>query len=100
MQPGPVTQKALLVCNGFKDFEYISLALFARKLDLNTIIVLEQEEELDLVIELSKKIGVRPVIGARAKLRNQAFWPFRVDFRREREVRVNHHSDFARGEEA
>lgn len=62
---------ALLVCNGFKDAEYISLALIARKLALNTVIVLEQEEELDLVIELSKRLSVRPVIGVRAKLRTK-----------------------------
>ncbi|KAL6526050.1 Arginine decarboxylase 1B, chloroplastic [Orobanche hederae] len=62
---------ALLVCNGFKDVEYISLALVARKLHLNTVIVLEQEEELDIVINVSKKLGVRPVIGVRAKLRTK-----------------------------
>ncbi|KAK4437707.1 Arginine decarboxylase [Sesamum alatum] len=63
--------EALLVCNGFKDVEYISLALVARKLHLNTVIVLEQEEELDTVINVSKKLGVRPVIGVRAKLRTK-----------------------------
>ncbi|KAK8561244.1 hypothetical protein V6N13_149585 [Hibiscus sabdariffa] len=55
--------EALLVCNGFKDAEYISLALLARKLALNTVIVLEQEEEVKLVIEISKKLSVLPVIG-------------------------------------
>ncbi|AEC06503.1 unnamed protein product [Arabidopsis thaliana] len=63
--------EAFLVCNGFKDSEYISLALFGRKLELNTVIVLEQEEELDLVIDLSQKMNVRPVIGLRAKLRTK-----------------------------
>ncbi|KAF4388407.1 hypothetical protein G4B88_013244 [Cannabis sativa] len=62
---------SFLVCNGFKDVEYISLALIARKLALNTVIVLEQEEELDLVIELSRKLSIRPVIGLRAKLRTK-----------------------------
>ncbi|KAA8536040.1 hypothetical protein F0562_028518 [Nyssa sinensis] len=62
---------ALLICNGFKDAEYIWLALVARKLLLNTVIVLEQEEELDLVINLSQKLAVRPVIGVRAKLRTK-----------------------------
>ena len=42
-----------------EDEELISLALLARKLALNTVIVLEQEEELDLVIGLSKKMSVR-----------------------------------------
>ncbi|KAA0045659.1 hypothetical protein IC582_025065 [Cucumis melo] len=62
---------AFLVCNGFKDAEYISLALIARKLALNTVIVLEQEEEIDLVIDLSKRLFVRPVVGMRAKLRTK-----------------------------
>lgn len=62
---------AYLVCNGFKDVEYISLALVARKLHLDTFIVLEQEEELDIVIDVSKKLGVRPAIGLRAKLRTK-----------------------------
>ncbi|KAK4562527.1 hypothetical protein RGQ29_005150 [Quercus rubra] len=63
--------EALLVCNGFKDADYISLALVARKLALNTVIVLEQEEELDLVVDLSKRLSVKPIIGVRAKLRTK-----------------------------
>ncbi|GMH23599.1 hypothetical protein Nepgr_025442 [Nepenthes gracilis] len=61
--------EALLVCNGFKDAEFISLALISRKLALDTIVVLEQEEELDLAIDLSRRLSVRPVFGLRAKLR-------------------------------
>ncbi|KAK7251783.1 hypothetical protein RIF29_35301 [Crotalaria pallida] len=63
--------ESFLICNGFKDCEYISLALVARKLKLNTVIVLEQEEELNLIIELSSKLCIRPVIGIRAKLRTK-----------------------------
>ncbi|XP_072957657.1 arginine decarboxylase 2-like [Typha angustifolia] len=59
---------AFLVCNGYKDKDYIKLALLARAIGLNTIIVLEMEEELDLVIEASQEVGVLPVIGIRAKL--------------------------------
>ncbi|CAF2067831.1 unnamed protein product [Brassica oleracea var. botrytis] len=62
---------AFLVCNGFKDAEYVSLALLGRKLAFNTMIVLEQEHELDLVINLSQKMNVRPLIGLRAKLRTK-----------------------------
>ncbi|CAJ1973025.1 unnamed protein product [Sphenostylis stenocarpa] len=62
---------ALLVCNGFKDAEYISLALISNKLALNTVIVLEQEEEVDLIVELSKKLCIKPMIGLRAKLRTK-----------------------------
>ncbi|XP_042481193.1 LOW QUALITY PROTEIN: arginine decarboxylase-like [Macadamia integrifolia] len=60
--------EAFIICNGFKDAEYISLALIARKLNLDTVIVVEQEEEVDLVIEIGRKLLVRPVIGLRAKL--------------------------------
>ncbi|KAK9113009.1 hypothetical protein Scep_020528 [Stephania cephalantha] len=60
-----------LICNGYKDAEYVSLALVARRLELNTVIVLEQEEEIELVVDISRKIGVRPVIGMRAKLRTK-----------------------------
>ncbi|XP_074333747.1 arginine decarboxylase-like [Apium graveolens] len=63
--------EAFLVCNGFKDAEFISLALVGKKLGFNTVIVLELEEEVDLVIDLSQKLGIRPVIGMRAKLRTK-----------------------------
>ncbi|KAF6136081.1 hypothetical protein GIB67_000485 [Kingdonia uniflora] len=65
------SDEAFLICNGYKDAEYISLALQAKQLYLNTVIVLEQEEELDLVIEISQKMGVRLVIDLRAKLRTK-----------------------------
>jgi len=63
--------EALLVCNGYKDEEYVSLALMARAMDLNTVIVLEQEEELDVVVDAARRLGVRPVVGLRAKLRTK-----------------------------
>jgi arginine decarboxylase len=59
---------AYLVCNGYKDPDYVALALAARALGLNAIIVLEMEEELDIIIKQSSKLGVEPVIGVRAKL--------------------------------
>lgn len=59
---------AYLVCNGYKDSAYIALALAARAMGLNAIIVLEMEEELNIVIEQSSKLGIEPVIGVRAKL--------------------------------
>ncbi|KAM0885119.1 hypothetical protein ACQ4PT_030540 [Festuca glaucescens] len=59
---------AYLVCNGYKDADYIALALGARAMGLNAFIVLEMEEELDIVIEQSSKLGIEPVIGVRAKL--------------------------------
>eukprot|EP01018_Ginkgo_biloba_P039349 Gb_39070 [translate_table: standard] len=63
--------KALLVCNGYKDEEYVSLALMSRRMDFNTVIVLEQEEEVDVVLNASRKLSIKPVIGIRAKLRTK-----------------------------
>ncbi|KAJ3673228.1 hypothetical protein LUZ60_006602 [Juncus effusus] len=64
-------QAAFLICNGYKDEEYVSLAIIAHTMGLNTVIVLEQEEELDMIIETSTRLGVRPIIGLRAKLRTK-----------------------------
>jgi arginine decarboxylase len=58
----------LLICNGYKDREYIETASIARKLGQKTIIVIEQIEELYLAIESSKKLGIEPILGVRAKL--------------------------------
>ncbi len=63
--------EALLVCNGFKDSEYIETALLARKLGRNTIIVVDRFSELPMIIESSKYLGIRPVIGFRAKLESK-----------------------------
>lgn len=62
------TPEALLICNGYKDWEYIQAAILARRMGQNTIIVLEQLEEVDYVIEESRRLGIRPVVGVRAKL--------------------------------
>lgn len=61
-------EDALLVCNGYKDSEYIETALFAQWLGLRPYIVLDRYAELDLVIEASRRTGIRPHIGMRAKL--------------------------------
>lgn len=60
--------EALVVCNGYKDAEFIDLALYARKLGLQTVIVLEMPREIDLVLERSRALGVEPILGIRAKL--------------------------------
>ncbi len=62
------TPGALLICNGYKDREYIEMAILAQHLGKTAIIVLEQIEEVPMVIEASRKLGIRPVVGVRAKL--------------------------------
>lgn len=57
-----------VICNGYKDREYIRLALIGRKLGLDVHIVIEKANELDLVVEEAAKLGVRPLLGVRMRL--------------------------------
>lgn len=59
---------ALIICNGFKDQEYIETAILAQKLGRNTIIVVDRMVELPMIIEAAKKFNTHPKIGLRAKL--------------------------------
>ena len=61
----------LIICNGYKDHDYIRLALLGRKLGKKIIIVVEQLSELDDIIRLSAETGVKPMIGFRAKLQTR-----------------------------
>ncbi len=61
-------EEALVVCNGYKDEEYIETALMASKLGRTVLIVVEKFSELSLIAETAKKMGVRPRIGIRVKL--------------------------------
>jgi arginine decarboxylase len=65
------TPDALIICNGFKDQEYIETALLSQKLGKNTIVVVDRFEEIYLLVEASKKLNVRPHIGFRVKLNTQ-----------------------------
>ena len=62
------TPGALIICNGFKDQEYIEMALISQRLGRNTIIVVDRYSELAMIIAASKKLQIRPQIGLRAKL--------------------------------
>ncbi len=59
---------ALLILNGYKDVEYVETALLAQKLGRYPIIVIDRYRELDLVLQVSRRLGIRPHIGVRAKL--------------------------------
>lgn len=65
------TPEAVIICNGFKDQEYIETAILSAKLGRNTIIVVDRKEELGLIIQAAKKLNARPKIGFRAKLNTQ-----------------------------
>src|SRR3954468_1864006 len=61
-------EEALIICNGYKDEEYIETALMASKLGRTVLIVVEKFSELQLIADTAKKMGVRPRIGIRVKL--------------------------------
>jgi arginine decarboxylase len=61
-------EEALIVCNGYKDEEYIETALMCSKLGRKVLIVVEKFSELELITNTARKIGVRPRIGMRIKL--------------------------------
>lgn len=57
-----------IICNGFKDDEYIAMVMLARKIGRNITPVVEKFTELDLILKHSREVGVRPSIGLRVKL--------------------------------
>jgi arginine decarboxylase len=57
-----------IICNGFKDDEYIEMAMLAHKLGRKIIPVVEKYTELHLIVHYARKVGVRPVMGIRVKL--------------------------------
>ena len=58
----------LIICNGYKDAEFIKMALLGIKLGKRVIMVVEKLEELKHIITISKSLGVEPLIGIRARL--------------------------------
>ena len=61
-------KKPLLICNGYKDREYIETALLATRLGQKPVIVIEQIEELDVTLKISRQLDIKPMLGVRAKL--------------------------------
>lgn len=64
--------EALIICNGYKDEEFIDLALNSLKMGQQTILVIERQEELPLILERAAKKGIRPRLGVRVKLSSRA----------------------------
>ena len=63
------TNDTPIICNGFKDYEFIEMAMLAQKMGRQIIPVVEKYTELELVLEYAEKVGVRPNIGMRVKVR-------------------------------
>jgi arginine decarboxylase len=64
--------EAFIICNGYKDEEFIDLALLAQKTGIQTFIVIERPDELPLVLERARIQNVTPRLGIRAKLAARA----------------------------
>jgi arginine decarboxylase len=59
---------SVVICNGYKDREYIRLALIGRKLGLETFLVVEKSSELDVILAEAAALGVKPGLGVRMRL--------------------------------
>jgi arginine decarboxylase len=72
-----------IICNGFKDAEFIETAMLGQKIGRNIIPVVEKYEELGLILEAAERFGVRPQIGMRVKLasRGSGRWQSSGGFR-------------------
>jgi arginine decarboxylase len=60
--------RPIIVCNGYKDEEYMRLALMGQKLGHTVFVVLEQLTELDTLLKAADELGVAPTVGVRIKL--------------------------------
>ncbi len=68
--------ESLIVCNGFKDCDYVETALEALKLGIKIFLVVEKPAELEMILHSAKKLNVEPMIGIRMKLasRGRGMW--------------------------
>lgn len=64
--------EACLICNGYKDEEFIDLGLYARKMGFKCFFVVEMPSELPLILDRAAKLGIKPLIGIRIKLSSRA----------------------------
>lgn len=65
-------KQACLICNGYKDEEFIDLGLYALKMGFKSFFVIEIPGELDLILKRAKALGIKPNIGIRIKLSSKA----------------------------
>lgn len=65
-------KKACLICNGYKDEEFIDLGLYAIKMGYQCFFVIEIPGELDIILERAKALDIKPNIGVRIKLSAKA----------------------------
>jgi arginine decarboxylase len=63
----------IIVCNGYKDEEYMRLALMGQKLGHEVFIVLEQLSELDVLLHVADEMNAKPTAGVRIKLASEGY---------------------------
>ena len=63
--------ESLIICNGYKDTQFIQSALLGNKLGTKVIMVVEKLEELFQILQVSKEMGVEPMIGLRVRLQSK-----------------------------
>jgi len=63
-----LSNQGVVVCNGYKDRAYIRLALIGLKMGLDLYLVIEKPQELELIIEESARLNIRPQLGLRVRL--------------------------------
>jgi arginine decarboxylase len=68
--------QALTILNGYKDEDYLTLALLGRRLQRKMIVVIEKFSELEMLVRLAKKFDIEPLIGLRSKMmvKSQGKW--------------------------
>ncbi len=60
--------QSMIICNGFKDEEFVETALLSLKIGRNTVIVVDRMSELPLILKVADRLNIKPRIGLRAKL--------------------------------
>ena len=68
MNMGKISENSLIICNGYKDENYIELALLAQKMGRRIFLVVEKLNELKLITSIAKRLNIRPNVGIRIKL--------------------------------
>ena len=63
--------ESVIICNGYKDATFIQTALMGRKLGKQIVMVVEKIEELRQIVEISKEMGVEPLVGLRVRLQSK-----------------------------
>lgn len=61
-------EEALIICNGYKDEEYVEMALLGSRLGRHVVLVVEKFSELELIASVSERVGIPPRLGIRSRL--------------------------------